>query len=60
MTNRYARIDRTSDAFWLEPLFFWTSIVWNAAMPMIHGTSDEFSTGSQAQYPPNERVTYAQ
>ena len=22
-----------------------------------HGTSDEFSTGSQAQYPPKERVT---
>ena len=32
-------------------------IEWMAAMPMIQGTSEEFSTGSHAQYPPNESVS---
>ncbi len=35
-------------------------IEWTPTMPMIHGTSEEFSTGSQAQYPPKESVSYAQ
>ena len=49
-------MERMRDAFWLDPLFFCTSIVWKAATPNSQGTSDEFSTGSHAQYPPNERV----
>ena len=48
---------RNRDALCERPLRFWTIIVWMAAIPMSQGTSDEFSTGSQAQYPPNDRVS---
>ena len=34
--------------------------VWMPAIMMIHGTNEEFSTGSHAQYPPNESASYAQ
>ena len=39
----------TRAAFWLRPLRFWTIIVWIAAIPISHGTSELFSTGSHAQ-----------
>src|ERR1051326_7471292 len=35
-------------------------IVWIEAIATSHGMRDEFSTGSQPQYPPQPRVSYAQ
>src|SRR5207244_13453609 len=35
-----------------------TMTEWTKAVPMSHGMKDAFSTGSQAQYPPQPRVRY--
>ena len=38
------------------PRRFWTMIEWTKAVIASHGISAEFSTGSQAQYPPQPRI----
>ena len=41
------------------PRRFCTIIEWTNAVMASHGMSAEFSTGSQAQYPPHPRIVYA-
>ena len=44
----------TSDAFhtFSIPRFSWIMSEWMNAVPVSQGSSEAFSTGSQAQYPP--------
>ncbi len=44
-------VARTSDTFQIFsiPRFSWIMIEWMNAVPVSHGSSDAFSTGSQAQ-----------
>src|SRR5688572_13477449 len=41
------------------PRFSWIITEWRNAVWVSHGNSDEFSTGSHAQYPPHPSSTYA-
>src|SRR4028118_1569959 len=51
----------TSVTFHLRsmPRFSWIMIECRNAVPVSHGRSDAFSTGSHAQYPPHPSSTYA-
>src|SRR3954463_6517607 len=51
----------TSVTFHLRsiPRFSCTMMECKNAVPVSHGRSDEFSTGSHAQYPPHPSSTYA-
>src|SRR3954469_16467812 len=53
--------DTTSVTFHLRsmPRFSWTMIECRNAVLTSHGSSDAFSTGSHAQYPPQPSSTYA-
>ena len=42
------------------PVFFEMSSRWAAEVIINHGSNEAFSTGSHAQYPPKERLSYAQ
>ena len=55
-------MDSTSDAFQIFsiPRRSWIMIEWMNAVPVSHGMSDAFSTGSQAQYPPQPSSEYDQ
>jgi len=59
-TLEMSKEDKMMEAFCEVELLRWIIMVWMPAVPNNHGTKEAFSTGSQAQYPPNERVTYAQ
>src|ERR1700682_1982105 len=55
------KADTTSVTFHLRsiPRFSCTMIEWRNAVFTSHGSSDAFSTGSHAQYPPQPSSTYA-
>src|SRR6185295_17848329 len=54
-------VDTTNVTFHFRsiPRFSWIMIEWRNAVPVSHGNSDAFSTGSHAQYPPHPSSTYA-
>src|SRR5450631_4553057 len=54
------RIKKRSVARSECPVELYTTCVCSPATSISQGTRDAFSTGSQAQYPPNVRDSYAQ
>src|SRR6201984_3807190 len=52
----------TSHTFqtFIIPRFSCFTNEWRNAVPVIHGSSDAFSTGSHAQYTPHPSTAYAQ
>src|SRR5271154_7478126 len=55
-------VDAISTMFQIFIMPFFSCIITECrnAVAVIHGSSDAFSTGSQAQYPPQPSTAYAQ
>src|ERR1700675_5153375 len=51
---------RTMFQTFIMPFFSCIITEWRKAVALIHGSKDAFSTGSQAQYPPQPSTAYAQ
>lgn len=54
-----AVITNTKFQAWRAPRLIWTRAECRKAVATSQGMSEAFSTGSQAQYPPHERTSYA-
>ncbi len=59
MVNEKAEITNTKFHACSMPRRCWTRPEWRKAVAISHGIKEAFSTGSQAQYPPQERTSYA-
>ena len=59
-TSKKETVARTKFVRWNFPVRRCARRVWISAIEVSHGTRDEFSTGSQPQYPPQPSTPYAQ